>query len=140
MRLLLLGGGWLLGRRLAIDALARGWEVSAFSRGRTALPGPLRYGTLKAGCELAAGDALTFALASSSDPTSTSGAGSSSSNGPPVAGIGWCRVLRISRFSRSRPRRQRVHPVRDRVGSVGSVQRSGVAGSCDVRRTHRHLL
>ena len=38
MRLLLLGGGWFLGRTLAIDALARGWSVSAFSRGVSGSP------------------------------------------------------------------------------------------------------
>ena len=38
MRLLLLGGGWFLGRTLAMDALARGWSVSAFSRGVSGSP------------------------------------------------------------------------------------------------------
>ncbi|WP_199240371.1 NAD-dependent epimerase/dehydratase family protein [Kribbella orskensis] len=38
MRLLVLGGTWFLGRRLIMDALARGWEVSAFSRGQSGSP------------------------------------------------------------------------------------------------------
>ena len=38
MRLLVLGGTWFLGRTLITDALARGWEVTAFSRGRSGLP------------------------------------------------------------------------------------------------------
>ena len=38
MRLLILGGGWFLGRTLANDALARGWEVTAFTRGRSGQP------------------------------------------------------------------------------------------------------
>ncbi|MFF8283504.1 NAD-dependent epimerase/dehydratase family protein [Streptomyces albus] len=35
MKLLVLGGGWFLGRAVAQDALDRGWEVSVFNRGRT---------------------------------------------------------------------------------------------------------
>lgn len=38
MRLLILGGAWFLGRTLASDALARGWQVTAFSRGRSGQP------------------------------------------------------------------------------------------------------
>lgn len=38
MRLLLLGGSWFLGRTLAVDALARGWRVTAFTRGRSGSP------------------------------------------------------------------------------------------------------
>lgn len=38
MRLLVLGGTWFLGRRLITDALARGWEVTAFSRGQSGSP------------------------------------------------------------------------------------------------------
>ncbi|MEV6267553.1 NAD-dependent epimerase/dehydratase family protein [Kribbella sp. NPDC051936] len=38
MRLLILGGSWFLGRTLIVDALARGWEVTAFSRGKNGLP------------------------------------------------------------------------------------------------------
>lgn len=38
MRLLILGGSWFLGRVLAEDALARGWQVSAFTRGRSGPP------------------------------------------------------------------------------------------------------
>ncbi|MFD7161483.1 hypothetical protein ACFV9C_43345 [Kribbella sp. NPDC059898] len=38
MRLLVLGGGWFLGKRLIDDALARGWEVTAFSRGQSGRP------------------------------------------------------------------------------------------------------
>lgn len=38
MRLLIMGGSWFLGRTLATDALARGWQVTAFSRGRSGLP------------------------------------------------------------------------------------------------------
>lgn len=38
MRLLILGGTWFLGRTLIIDALARGWEVTAFSRGKSGQP------------------------------------------------------------------------------------------------------
>jgi len=40
MRLLLLGGSWFLGRTLASDALARGWHVTAFTRGRSGGPPP----------------------------------------------------------------------------------------------------
>jgi 2'-hydroxyisoflavone reductase len=35
MRLLILGGTWFLGRSLAEQALAHGWHVTTFSRGRT---------------------------------------------------------------------------------------------------------
>ncbi|GGK13489.1 hypothetical protein GCM10010124_02560 [Pilimelia terevasa] len=40
MRILILGGGWFLGRTLASDALARGWEVTLFNRGRSGMPVP----------------------------------------------------------------------------------------------------
>ncbi|MFE2559746.1 NAD-dependent epimerase/dehydratase family protein [Streptomyces sp. NPDC059352] len=41
MRILLLGGSWFLGRAVAENALARGWSVTTFNRGRSApdLPG-----------------------------------------------------------------------------------------------------
>ncbi|WP_432062780.1 NAD-dependent epimerase/dehydratase family protein [Streptomyces sp. S1] len=35
MRILVLGGGWFLGRAVAQAALDRGWEVTAFNRGRS---------------------------------------------------------------------------------------------------------
>jgi 2'-hydroxyisoflavone reductase len=38
MRLLILGGSWFLGRTLIVDALARGWDVTAFSRGKSGQP------------------------------------------------------------------------------------------------------
>lgn len=38
MRLLVLGGTWFLGRTLITDALNQGWDVTAFSRGRSGLP------------------------------------------------------------------------------------------------------
>lgn len=38
MRILILGGGWFLGRTVAKDALARGWNVTAFTRGRNGQP------------------------------------------------------------------------------------------------------
>lgn len=38
MRLLILGGSWFLGRVLADDALARNWQVTAFTRGRSGRP------------------------------------------------------------------------------------------------------
>jgi nucleoside-diphosphate-sugar epimerase len=38
MRLLILGGSWFLGRVLAGDALAKGWQVTAFTRGRSGSP------------------------------------------------------------------------------------------------------
>jgi NAD(P)-dependent dehydrogenase (short-subunit alcohol dehydrogenase family) len=38
MRILILGGGWFLGRTLAADALAKGWDVTAFTRGRSGRP------------------------------------------------------------------------------------------------------
>lgn len=40
MRLLVLGGSWFLGRTLITDALARGWVVTAFSRGQSGSPPP----------------------------------------------------------------------------------------------------
>ncbi|MFF3412497.1 NAD-dependent epimerase/dehydratase family protein [Streptomyces sp. NPDC002742] len=33
MRILVMGGTWFLGKRIAEDALARGWEVTTFNRG-----------------------------------------------------------------------------------------------------------
>jgi nucleoside-diphosphate-sugar epimerase len=38
VRLLILGGSWFLGRTLIVDALARGWDVTAFSRGKSGQP------------------------------------------------------------------------------------------------------
>ncbi|MDH6118040.1 NAD-dependent epimerase/dehydratase family protein [Kitasatospora sp. GAS204B] len=38
MRILVLGGTWFLGKAVVDGALARGWEVSTFSRGRSGLP------------------------------------------------------------------------------------------------------
>ncbi|GAB3936218.1 NAD-dependent epimerase/dehydratase family protein [Kribbella albertanoniae] len=38
MRLLILGGSWFLGRTVVSDALTRGWEVTAFSRGKSGRP------------------------------------------------------------------------------------------------------
>jgi 2'-hydroxyisoflavone reductase len=38
VQLLILGGSWFLGRTIAVDALARGWEVTAFSRGKSIQP------------------------------------------------------------------------------------------------------
>jgi nucleoside-diphosphate-sugar epimerase len=38
MRLLILGGSWFLGRTVVSDALARGWDVTAFSRGKSGQP------------------------------------------------------------------------------------------------------
>lgn len=35
MRMLVLGGTWFLGKEVVVGALARGWEVSAFNRGRS---------------------------------------------------------------------------------------------------------
>jgi 2'-hydroxyisoflavone reductase len=35
MRLLILGGTWFLGRTLAEQAIAQGWQVTTFSRGRS---------------------------------------------------------------------------------------------------------
>ncbi|WP_328403947.1 NAD-dependent epimerase/dehydratase family protein [Streptomyces sp. NBC_00390] len=35
MRLLVMGGTWFLGRHIAESALARGWEVTTFTRGRS---------------------------------------------------------------------------------------------------------
>jgi 2'-hydroxyisoflavone reductase len=34
MRLLIIGGTSFLGRATAVEALARGWEVTTFNRGR----------------------------------------------------------------------------------------------------------
>jgi hypothetical protein len=42
MRLLILGGTWFLGRTLAEHALAQGWQVTYFNRGRTARTCPVR--------------------------------------------------------------------------------------------------
>ncbi|WP_344020354.1 NAD-dependent epimerase/dehydratase family protein [Streptomyces luteireticuli] len=41
MRILVMGGTWFLGRAVAQEALARGWQVSTFNRGRSGvdLPG-----------------------------------------------------------------------------------------------------
>lgn len=36
MRILVMGGTWFLGRQVADDALARGWEVTTFNRGQSA--------------------------------------------------------------------------------------------------------
>lgn len=38
VRLLVLGGSWFLGRTLVTDSLARGWDVTAFSRGKSGQP------------------------------------------------------------------------------------------------------
>jgi nucleoside-diphosphate-sugar epimerase len=38
MRILVLGGTWFLGRAVVVEALARGWEVTTFTRGRSGLP------------------------------------------------------------------------------------------------------
>lgn len=38
MRLLILGGSWFLGRALIASAVERGWEVTAFTRGRSGQP------------------------------------------------------------------------------------------------------
>ncbi|SFC18175.1 NAD-dependent epimerase/dehydratase family protein [Streptomyces aidingensis] len=35
MRVLIMGGGWFLGRAVAEEALRRGWKVTTFSRGRS---------------------------------------------------------------------------------------------------------
>lgn len=35
MRILVIGGTWFLGKSIAERALARGWEVTAFNRGRS---------------------------------------------------------------------------------------------------------
>ncbi|MFB8235552.1 NAD-dependent epimerase/dehydratase family protein [Kitasatospora purpeofusca] len=40
MRILVLGGGWFLGRAVVTGALARGWEVTTFSRGLSGIPVP----------------------------------------------------------------------------------------------------
>lgn len=38
MRVLILGGSWFLGRAVATAAMARGWQVTALTRGRTGTP------------------------------------------------------------------------------------------------------
>jgi len=38
MRLLVLGGSWLLGRLVVADALARGFDVTVFNEGRSGVP------------------------------------------------------------------------------------------------------
>ncbi|MEU8925286.1 NAD-dependent epimerase/dehydratase family protein [Kitasatospora sp. NPDC048545] len=38
MRILVMGGGWFLGRAIVSGALARGWEVTTFSRGKSGIP------------------------------------------------------------------------------------------------------
>ncbi|MFI1760326.1 MULTISPECIES: NAD-dependent epimerase/dehydratase family protein [unclassified Streptomyces] len=48
MRVLVLGGRWFLGRAVAQDALARGWEVTVFNRGRC--------GTVPEGAQTVRGD------------------------------------------------------------------------------------
>ncbi|MEV7780822.1 NAD-dependent epimerase/dehydratase family protein [Kitasatospora sp. NPDC088351] len=40
MRLLVMGGTWFLGRAVVDGALARGWSVTTFSRGRSGSPAP----------------------------------------------------------------------------------------------------
>lgn len=40
MRLLVMGGTWFLGRAVVESALARGWQVTTFSRGRSGTPAP----------------------------------------------------------------------------------------------------
>ena len=40
MQLLILGGTVFLGSALAADAVARGWQVTTFSRGRSGEPSP----------------------------------------------------------------------------------------------------
>jgi nucleoside-diphosphate-sugar epimerase len=40
MRLLVLGGSWFLGAQIARDALAAGWQVTTFRRGRTGVDMP----------------------------------------------------------------------------------------------------
>lgn len=43
MRLLVLGGSWFIGRAVIADAKWRGWEVTAFNRGRSGTtPGDVR--------------------------------------------------------------------------------------------------
>lgn len=48
MRILVLGGGWFLGKAVIEGALARGWDVTAFNRGRS--------GSLPEGVETVRGD------------------------------------------------------------------------------------
>ncbi|MFD0563954.1 NAD-dependent epimerase/dehydratase family protein [Kitasatospora saccharophila] len=38
MRILVMGGTWFLGRAVVNGALARGWEVTTFTRGRSGVP------------------------------------------------------------------------------------------------------
>jgi nucleoside-diphosphate-sugar epimerase len=40
MRILVMGGTWFLGRAVVDDALARGWEVTTFNRGRSGVDAP----------------------------------------------------------------------------------------------------
>lgn len=40
MRILVLGGGWFLGRAVVSSALERGWEVTTFTRGLSGIPVP----------------------------------------------------------------------------------------------------
>ncbi|MFJ2866823.1 NAD-dependent epimerase/dehydratase family protein [Kitasatospora sp. NPDC087314] len=40
MRILVLGGGWFLGRAVVSSALERGWEVTTFTRGLSGIPIP----------------------------------------------------------------------------------------------------
>ncbi|MFE4514274.1 NAD-dependent epimerase/dehydratase family protein [Kitasatospora sp. NPDC056783] len=40
MRILVLGGGWFLGRAVVSGALERGWEVTTFTRGLSGVPVP----------------------------------------------------------------------------------------------------
>ncbi|MGW4897371.1 NAD-dependent epimerase/dehydratase family protein [Kitasatospora sp. NPDC004240] len=40
MRILVLGGGWFLGPAVVTGALARGWETTTFTRGRSGHPAP----------------------------------------------------------------------------------------------------
>ncbi|GHB14453.1 reductase [Streptomyces tendae] len=48
MRILVLGGSWFLGRAVAQEALARGWELTVFNRGRS--------GTVPEGAQTVRGD------------------------------------------------------------------------------------
>ncbi|MEV7121153.1 NAD-dependent epimerase/dehydratase family protein [Kitasatospora griseola] len=40
MKILVLGGGWFLGRAVVEEALGRGWSVTTFNRGRSGVPLP----------------------------------------------------------------------------------------------------
>ncbi|MFI0942382.1 NAD-dependent epimerase/dehydratase family protein [Streptomyces sp. NPDC021020] len=40
MRILVMGGTWFLGKAVVDDALRRGWQVTAFTRGRSGAPAP----------------------------------------------------------------------------------------------------